>query len=44
MLAFQYVTPFAFVMPWNWRKKVFLPHLSANGLGDDDRKLIGLQT
>lgn len=42
MLSFQYVTPFAFVLPWKWRSKIFLPHLAANDLPPLEKKLIGL--
>lgn len=42
MLAFQYMTPFAFVMPWNWRKKTFLSQLSTPAMSEKERQLLGL--
>lgn len=43
MLAFQYMTPFAYVMPWNWRHKKFLPHLHGANLSPPEKKLLGLE-
>ncbi len=43
MLAFQYMTPFAYVMPWNWRKKTLLPHLHDKNMSSLERKLLGIE-
>ncbi|MBK9563066.1 MAG: hypothetical protein IPO54_08145 [Micavibrio sp.] len=43
MLTFQYITPFAFVMPWNWRKGVYLPHLKDKNMSSWERKLLGVE-
>ena len=42
MLTFQYLTPFAYIMPWNWRKKSFLTHLRDPNMPEHERKLLGL--
>ena len=42
MLAFQYMTPFAFVMPWNWRKKTHLTQLANPAMSEKERQLLGL--
>jgi hypothetical protein len=44
LLTFQYMTPFAFVMPWNWRKKVFLGNLrQGRALTPHEEKLLGVK-
>jgi ectoine hydroxylase-related dioxygenase (phytanoyl-CoA dioxygenase family) len=42
LLTFQYMTPFAYVMPWNWKKKPSLDHLHSENLPEFERKLLGL--
>ncbi len=42
LLTFQYMTPFAFVMPWNWRKKPLLPHFHTGSMSTAERKLLGI--
>lgn len=42
VLTFQYMTPFAFVMPWNWKSKKFMPHLRGSSATQSERKLLGI--
>lgn len=42
MLTFQYLTPFAYVMPWNWRQRQFLTHLRSDDMSSQERKLLGV--
>nr|MBI1231045.1 hypothetical protein [Cytophagales bacterium] len=42
MLTFQYLTPFAYVMPWNWRQRQFLTHLRSEDMSSRERKLLGV--
>ena len=41
--GFKYITPFSFVMPWNWRKGVYLPHLKDKNMSSWERKLLGVE-
>ena len=42
MLTFQYLTPFAYVMPWNWKRKRALSHFHDKDMSSYERKLFGL--
>jgi len=42
VLTFQYMTPFAFVMPWMWTRKHYMARLRRQASTPEQKKLLGI--